>query len=129
MELKAKCITPDGPCDIYSKSDVDKYLKELEEKHNEEISWLQKEVDRVKRLNESLNNERISRDSKVIMDLLKNDRHHRYKRCKNMADKCHILWWKEKLEGNISKGVWWWRWWNIWIELAEKVKEESLYGR
>ena len=83
MELKAKCITPDGPCDIYSKSDVDKYLKELEEKHNEEISWLQKEVDRVKRLNESLNNERISRDSKVIMDLLKNDRHHRYKRCKS----------------------------------------------
>lgn len=39
MELKAKCITPDGPCDIYSKSDVDKYLKELEEKHNEETIY------------------------------------------------------------------------------------------
>ena len=51
--------------------------------------------------------------------------HHKYKRCKNMAFMCHVLWWHEKFAGNTSKSVWWWRWWNIWLELAEQFKGES----
>ena len=62
--------------------------------------------------------------------------HHKYKRCKAMRDWCyahHFMnheWLcaeknpdeKRRLE---RKTIYWWRWWNIWLELAEQFKGES----
>ena len=52
--------------------------------------------------------------------------HQKYKRCLAMALSCHIMWidkefWEKS--NNNYKCYHYWRWWNIWNELAEKFKE------
>ena len=48
MELKAKRITPDGPCDIYLKADVDKVIADLKESHKKEVERLLTEIAKLK---------------------------------------------------------------------------------
>lgn len=48
---------------------------------------------------------------------LKENRHHKYKRCLKMAKIC-----EDKL-GTVVKPGWWNKWYKRWLEIAKKVKE------
>ena len=50
-------------------------------------------------------------------------RHNKYKRCLAMARWCHSMWILLRDENETKRSVFYWRWWNLWNELADKFKE------
>lgn len=88
------------PC--YLKSEADKYIVEIKQA--------------------ALNVEKTLYD----LDKLNNKEiaHHKYKRCLANAKICHMAWWHCKWDKKPNFFIiHHWRWWNIWLELAEKFKE------
>ena len=50
--------------------------------------------------------------------------HQKYKRCLANARICHMAWWDSKWDKKPNFFIIHnWRWWNIWLELAEHYKE------
>lgn len=64
-----------------------------------------------------------SNADKVIADKDKQLRHHKYKRCLDKARWCHDMWFSLRFDKEAKKSVFYWRWWNIWQEIADKLKE------
>lgn len=60
---------------------------------------------------------------KVIAEKDKELRHHKYKRCRANAKRCRDLWVLFRYFGKGGNPVFYWRWWNIWLEIADKFKE------
>lgn len=92
------------PC--YPKSEADKVIAELEEKHKTEVKELLYLIrDKVNNFNRAFDSEE------------KEIRHQKYKRCVAMAKIC-----EDKL-GTVVKPGWWNKWYKRWLELAEHYKE------
>ncbi len=50
--------------------------------------------------------------------------HQKYKRCMANAKICHMAWWHAKWDKKPDfQIIHHWRWWNIWLELADNFKE------
>lgn len=64
-----------------------------------------------------------SEADKVIAEKDKELRHQKYKRCLAMTLWCHSMWILLRDEHETKRSVFYWRWWNLWLELAEKFKE------
>jgi hypothetical protein len=117
-ELKAYIgPTPDekGLSDYYLKSEADKVIAELKEKHKTEVKQF---LCLIRDINRAFDSEE------------KEIRHHKYKRCLAMAEMCNARYDEEDAKVNgcgaweyISKKMKFWeRWRWRWDALAEKFK-------
>ena len=107
MELKAMTvlnIQQMGCYDnvlVYFKSEADKVIAELKKVCNDKDDW--------------------------CLHTLKENRHHKYKRCLAVARRCHneSLWWYSKGYGFEKYDKFWEKWEKRWLELAEQFKEDK----
>lgn len=49
----------------------------------------------------------------------------KFKRCRANAKWCHDMWFLLRFDKEAKKSIFFWRWWNIWLELADKFKEDK----
>ena len=111
-ELKADNTFVFGEeCLAYKKSEADKVIAELEEKHKTEV----KELLCLIRDKENNFNRAFDSEEKEI-------RHHKYKRCLAMARWCNE---RHTFNETNEKRTWLHKWHNRWLELAEKFKTNS----
>lgn len=123
--LKAYCpySNRDG---YYHKSDVDKVIADLEESHKREVEQLLLEIVKLKdNLNETrewlIESQKMRK--RCADGAIKQLRHQKYKRCRANAKWCHDMWFLLRFDKEAKKSVFFWRWWNIWLEIADKFKE------
>jgi hypothetical protein len=123
-ELKAYIgPTPDekGLSDYYLKSEADKVIAELKEKHKTEVKELL-----------CLIRDKENNFNRAFDSVEKELRHHKYKRCLAMAEWCNancmhtvllighkiMPHWEWRIKTNY-----WYKWRKIWFELYKKFKE------
>ena len=106
---------------VYLKSEVDKVIADLEEKHKTEV----KELLCLIRDKENNFNRAFDSEEKEL-------RRHKYKRCLAMAEMCNARYYEEDAKVNgcgasweyISKEMKYWdRWRWRWLKIAEQFKE------
>ena len=91
---------------VYFKSEADKVIAELIEK------------------NKRLARKDLIMASETIKEVFKELHYQKYKRCRAMAKRCRDVWMLlQHFRRYPEKVIFYWRWWNIWLELAEKFKE------
>ena len=98
-------------CEMYIKSEADKVIAELEERHKTEVKEL------LCLIHDKENNFNRAFDSEE-----KEIRHHKYKRCLAMARWCNE---RHTFNETNEKRTWLHKWHNRWLELAEKFKTNS----
>ena len=116
---------------VYLKTEVDQYIAELEESHKMEVEQLLMEIVKLKAdYKEACG--RLQTANLIKDEQLAATRHHKYKRCLAMADRCRLE--QERIElienqditdddfDKLVKGFWQ-RWHKRWLELAKKFKE------
>ena len=105
---------------IYLKSEADKVIAELEESHKMEVEQLLIERAELKEGAKNLILDNYLQDKEI--------RHHKYKRCLNMAKWCKLWYEEEKYEWQLKDVHHWFKmslfdkWHKRWLELAEKFK-------
>ena len=129
---------------VYFKSEADKVIADLEESHKMEVEQLLIEIAELKAQKAQAEDDcaywktmsrKCSDDNEVMAkqraeafkqrtEALNRERHHKYKRCLAMAKRCRDVWMLlQHFRRYPEKVIFYWRWWNIWLELAEKFKE------
>jgi len=133
LELGADCSIE--PAQVYLKSEADKAIADLEESHKMEVEQLLMEIVELKGdYKEAC--DRLQTANLIKDEQLAATRHSNYKRCLAMARWCRIHDEFTQLESERSglsqralfieyrrKAMWWNKWHNRWLELAEKFKE------
>ena len=121
-------------------------MSELKAFESERIYWSEEQVDNL-RLDDNLfylkseadkviaelieKNKRLARKdlimaSETIKEVFKELHYQKYKRCRAMAKRCRDVWMLlQHFRRYPEKVIFYWRWWNIWLELAEKFEEEK----
>ena len=108
---------------IYLKSETDKLLAELEESHKREVEQLLMEIVELKKA--------CNDKDDWCLHILKENRHHKYKRCLDKAEMCKSkqIYLHSLTRIYSDKELWeyasdyWIKWSKHWLELAEKFKE------
>lgn len=112
---------------VYLKSEADKFIADLEESHKKEVGQLLMEIDELKKA--------CNDKDDWCRHTLKENRHHKHKRCLAMAEKCFESreYWRYRYDDWSDKGYdrpYKWRkveflgsWGRRWLKIAEKFKE------
>lgn len=113
----------------YDKSEADKAIADLEESHKKEVRQLLIEIAELKKA--------CNDKDGWCRHTLKENRHHKYKRCLAMADMCaeRRMYWTYRLQDDGDKGYskdykfgkncFWRKWCVRWLKIAEKFKPIS----
>lgn len=100
--------------ECYLKSEADKVIADLEESHKMEVEQLL-----------ILNREQANAANRLRDSMEQTIRNNKYKRCLAMKWWCAsraVVW---NIDGNENKSEWYWKWKEIWKELAEKFKPNN----
>lgn len=136
-ELKAKHVVdvydeysanPTNEAQVYLKSETDKVIADLEESHKMEVGQLLIEIVELKAdYKEAC--ERLQTANLIKDEQLAAARRHKYKRCLNKAEWCEERSARYDALQEHSGFSWrreidfYFRWYQRWLELAEKFKE------
>ena len=123
----------------YLKSDADKVIVDLEESHKMEVEQLLMEIAELKaqkaqaeddcaywKMSEGNSANAMHETEEYAMQLYKEARHQKYKRCLAMAWWCasrSLAWYYDPADEELHKSDFYDKWKLRWRELAEKFKE------
>lgn len=109
LGLNEQCASVEA--DYYLKSEADEVIAEKDET----IDELKEHVDELQKATDSA----WSKVNTMYDEI----RHHKYKRCLAMAKWCKTSARYDESLGAFGYRNWYWKWFNRWLELAEKFKE------